>query len=157
MWSSVAETSDYWGVDEAYDVWWHQDGVVRTDPTEDEWDKVDMPTEEVPIPGSDSDRLQFIQLDVGRDGRVWATDGEQLYWRGGIVGGQEISEDQWNHLGDRWELIESSPVSNVAHCTNGLVYVVTHDNSLRYRVEGSELNEFKGTGWATFTDVDNAA
>lgn len=68
-----------------------------------------------------------------------------------------VSEDQWNHLGDRWELIESSPVSNVAHCTNGLVYVVTHDNSLRYRVEGSELNEFKGTGWATFTDVDNAA
>lgn len=43
MWSSVAELSDYWGVDEAYDVWWHQDGRVSTDPTEDDWDKIDDP------------------------------------------------------------------------------------------------------------------
>jgi len=147
MWASVAELSDYWGVDEAYDVWWHQDGRIRTDPTEDEWDRTDDPNQ-----------YQMIQLDVGRDGRVWGTDGQSLYWRAGIVA-QDATDDEslWNRGGTHWELIESSPVSNVAHCTNGLVYIVTQDNQLKYRVEGSAENEFKGTGWASFSDVTNAA
>jgi hypothetical protein len=138
MWVSVNELSDYWGVDEAYDVWWHQDGQVSTDPTEDDWDRTDDPN-----------AYQMIQLDVGRDGKVWGTDGNQLYWRAGI--------SETTIKGTHWEIVESSPVHNVAHCTNGLVYVVTHDNKLRYRVEGNAENQFKGTGWASFSDVNDAA
>jgi hypothetical protein len=129
MWVSVNELSDYWGVDEAYDVWWHQDGAVSTDPTEDDWERVD-----------DVNQYQMIQLDVGRDGKVWATDGNQLYWR------KEITEA--NIRGSGWEVITSPPIENVAHCTNGLVYAVTQDKVLRYRVEGSPENEYRGTGWA---------
>jgi len=137
MWASVAETNDYWGVDEAYDVWWHQDGQVSEHPNVQIWDLV-----------GPKNVYQMVQLDVGRDGKVWGTDGNQLFWRAGITK-TEIA-------GTSWEIIESAPVRNVAHCTNGLVYVVNHENRIQYRVEGNTQNEFKGTGWASFSDVTNA-
>jgi hypothetical protein len=81
MWVSTAEDFIYWGIDEANEVWWHKLGKLTTrDSTDTAWDPV------TPKPAGD---VKIIQLDVGKDGGVFATDGNHMYKRMGIKAGDK--------------------------------------------------------------------
>jgi len=122
---AVGEGPVLWGVDYAHQLWFRSIGENRKDVDEDKeqfWEQA-QPTDK-----------NMIQLDVGRDGHVWAlgSDGT-VYWREGITAE--------NHYGSSWEpqprdsaTVEMDGVANeVAVCTNGNVWMRGTDNKLYYR------------------------
>jgi alpha-tubulin suppressor-like RCC1 family protein len=83
----------------------------------------------------------MVQLDVGRDGHVWAlgSDGT-VYYREGITVD--------NHYGTSWEAqprdSATTDLDNVANeiavCTNGNVWMIGTDDKLYYRMRITEEN-----------------
>lgn len=74
MWISVGHGPVLWGVDYGHDVWYKLLGQPEHDSTKhlEFWREI-LPT-------------KMMQLDVGRDGHVWAVDRQnQVYWRADVT------------------------------------------------------------------------
>jgi hypothetical protein len=75
MWISVGHGPVLWCVDYGHDVWFKQLGAPEFIhiQTEQFWREI-LPHDQ-----------NMFQLDVGRDGHVWAVDrNNQVYWRAGV-------------------------------------------------------------------------
>jgi hypothetical protein len=135
---AVGEGPVLWGVDYAHQVWFKSIGEARKDVDEDKdqfWEQA-QPTDR-----------NMVQLDVGRDGHVWAvgSDGTVFYREG-------ITMD--NRYGTVWEAQPkdeaTAEMSNVAEevaiCTNGNVWMRGVDNKLYYRMRITDVDQ-KGQEW----------
>jgi hypothetical protein len=82
----------------------------------------------------------FVQLDVGRDGHVWAIDNQDnVYYREGITS-EDKKGTSWSHPDD------TKTMRQVAICTNGNVWGVDEENKLWYRGGVTDDND-KGDEW----------
>ena len=92
----------------------------------------------------------MVQLDVGRDGQVYAVDNKGgLHFRTGVTN----SETLLGKAGTGWSLVAGAPgkAVDVAHCSNGIVYYVdsTGNNQLVHNTNVNAGNGFRGDGWST--------
>lgn len=122
---AVGEGPVLWGVDYAHQVWFKAVGEARKDVDED---KDTMWEQALPVDQN------MVQLDVGRDGHVWAVGNDgTVFYRLGI--------EESNHYGTSWEAQpkdeSTTEMSGVAHevaiCTTGNVWIRGTDNKLYYR------------------------
>lgn len=135
---AVGEGPVLWGVDYAHQVWFKSVGESRKDVDEDKeanWDAV-LPLDK-----------NMVQLDVGRDGMVWAVGSDgTVFFRLGI--------EETKREGTSWEAqpkdavtTETNGVANeVAICTNGHVWIRGADNKLYYRMRITDQDP-KGQEW----------
>jgi len=107
------------------------------------------------LPGPVGDGY-FIQLDVGRDGGVYAVDNQGgLHFRVGITATETTDpESMPEKVGTGWEVVSAGESAvNVAHCANGYVYFVDQsgNNQLVHNENVDDSNDFRGTSWTTMS------
>jgi hypothetical protein len=132
MWISVGHGPVLWGVDYGNDVWFKMLGT----PAPFEYSKCRTWWEEVP-------EMKMTQLDVGKNGHVWALDASnQIYWREGVTetnkkGSNWVSEVIVRSQDAQGNMVETSTplekANQVVLCTDGQSWMRTMDNKLAVR------------------------
>ena len=120
-----------WGVDfkgaTYYQKW--GDAVSEEDIIDSAWDLIDG---------------EMVNIDVGRDGSVWATDAEyKIYFRHGVT--------KINMKGDKWGDPVGGSAFSVATCTTGTTFVIGTDKFVYWRT-GVTDDDFIGSGWHKLDD-----
>jgi len=90
---AVGEGPVLWGVDYVHQVWFKQIGDLikdREDGQEKYWDHIDTETDVMKeVDRHPKKYLGFFNLDVGRNGHLWALSGRpgtsKVWWRSGIT------------------------------------------------------------------------
>jgi len=98
----------------------------------------------------------MLQLDVGRDGHVWAVDRSfQVYWRSGIEkvkkeGVDWVTSTEVKTQDSQGQMVSTDTNFGKAHqvvlCTNGQAWQRTIDDKLAIRTGVMEHNII-GSGW----------
>jgi hypothetical protein len=90
----------------------------------------------------------FTDITMCRNGLMWATDGQSVSFRTGIV-------DQVNNQGTGWEVVEQMGVTSINCGYRARLWLTTNTGEVQMRTNVNSLN-WKGEGWmnvATPTDV----
>ena len=135
MWVTVSESSIVWGVDYAHDLWYKTGGQIDTGEEEfkEEWEPVDTEL-----------AVNFVNLDVGINGLVWAIeDNGAMWWRAGITT-DNVEGTEWHEM--------DGNANSVAYCTNGNAWATNEKGEIFMRTGVSDSNEYKGTDWKHITE-----
>jgi len=150
MWISVGLGPVLWGVDYGNDVWFKQIGQIPPPVCPDYWTQVG---------------LEVQQVDVGKNGHVWAVGNDfQVYWREGVSEANKAGTSWSNTAVVRSQdaqgnLVETPTDLGKAHqvvlCTNGQSWQRTLNDKLAVRtgvmenmmVDGTLRERIVGRDW----------
>lgn len=122
-----------WGVDYGHNVWFKQIGAIKQQ-SQDDWHEVARP----------NGVSKMINVDVGRDGRVWALDdANKVYYRKGITA--TVIK------GTEWQEVAGSNFVDVAICTTGHVWAIGTDQKIYHRAMITDEDPV-GTEWEVVED-----